>query len=67
VQAGERRACDECRKAIEAGDREALLNRSLLIPLPRTVADRYAPRFRAAAKRLHLEFWEQRSGGATPL
>ena len=67
IQGGTRKACDECRTAIEAEDRETLLNRALLIPLPRTVADRYAPRFRAAAKRLHLEFWEQRSGGATPL
>lgn len=67
VKGGTRTACDECRKAIEADDREALLNRALLIPLPRTVSDRYAPRFRAAAKRLHLEFWELREGTARPL
>ncbi len=67
IQGGERKACDDCRQAIEADDREGLLSRSLLIPLPRTVPDRYASRFRAAAKRLHLEFWELRSGGATPL
>lgn len=67
VQGGQRRACDECRKAIEAEDREALLDRALLIPLPRTVPDRYAPRFRETAKRLHVEFWELREGGATPL
>jgi hypothetical protein len=67
IQGGTRRACDDCRQAIEAEDREALLSRALLIPLPRTVPDRYAPRFRETAKRLHLEFWELREGGATPL
>ena len=67
IQGGTRRACDDCRQAIEAEDREALLNRALLIPLPRTVPDRYAPRFRETAKRLHLEFWELRDGGASPL
>jgi len=34
---------------------------ALLIPLPRTVPDRYAPRFQAVAKRLHAEFWEMRA------
>jgi hypothetical protein len=67
IEGGTRRACDECRLAIEADDREGLLSRSLLMPLPRTVPDRYAPRFRAAARRLHLEFWELREGEATPL
>jgi hypothetical protein len=67
IEGGTRRACDGCREAIEAEDREALLNRALLIPLPRTVADRYAPRFRETAKRLHVEFWELRKGEATPL
>jgi hypothetical protein len=67
IQGGTRRACDDCRQAIEADDREGLLSRSLLMPLPRTVPDRYAPRFRAAAKRLHLEFWALREGEATPL
>jgi hypothetical protein len=67
IEGGTRRACDDCRAAIEAEDREALLNRALLIPLPRTVPDRYAPRFRETAKRLHLEFWELRDGRATPL
>jgi hypothetical protein len=67
IQGGTRRACDDCRQAIEAEDREELLSRALLIPLPRTVPDRYAPRFRETAKRLHLEFWELREGGATPL
>src|SRR5215216_1002101 len=36
-------ACDKCREAIEGDDREGLLERALLIPLPRTVPDRYAP------------------------
>jgi hypothetical protein len=59
---GAQRACDECREAIEADDRESLLERSLLIPVPRTVSDRYAPRFHEAARRLHAEFWELRGG-----
>jgi hypothetical protein len=67
VKGGTRSACDECRQAIEADDREALLNRALLIPVPRTVSDRYAPRFRNEAKRLHAEFWELRDGTARPL
>jgi hypothetical protein len=62
-----RAACDQCRSAIEADDREALLERAALIPLPRTVADRYAARFRETAKRLHIEFWEARAGAAEPL
>jgi hypothetical protein len=62
----DRRACQECRTAIEADDREALLERALLIPLPRTVAERYASRFHAEAKRLHTEFWEMRNGPARP-
>jgi hypothetical protein len=45
-----------CRAAIEAGDREALLKRSLLIPIPRTLPDRYAPRFRERAKQVQAEF-----------
>jgi hypothetical protein len=68
VDAGRRRtACDECRAAIEADDREGLLKRSLLIPVPRTLPDRYAPRFRERAKQLHVEFWKQRTGAAEPL
>jgi len=67
VGTGTRRACDACREAIEADDREALLERALLIPLPRTVSDRYTPRFRAEAKRLHTDFWEKRDGPARPL
>jgi hypothetical protein len=59
--------CDECRRAIEADDREGLLARAMLIPVPRTVPDRYAPRFREQARRLHVEFWEQREGAARPL
>jgi hypothetical protein len=60
----ERHACDKCREAIEGDAREALLERSLLIPLPRTVAERYASRFQAEAKRLHAEFWQMRAGPA---
>ena len=67
VDGGARNACDDCRGAIEADDREALLDRALLIPLPRTVSDRYAPRFRETAKRLHERFWRQRAGPATAL
>jgi hypothetical protein len=64
---GAHSACDDCRRAIEADDREALLNRALLIPIPRTVSDRYAPRFREKAKRLHLEFWALRDGAVKKL
>jgi hypothetical protein len=67
IEGGSRNACDECRQAIEADDREALLQRSLLIPIPRTLPDRYAPRFREQAKRLHVEFWELRDGPAEAL
>jgi hypothetical protein len=63
----ERSACEECRQAIEADDREALLDRAVLIPVPRTLPDRYAPKFRERAKRLHVEFWEQRDGPPEPL
>jgi hypothetical protein len=63
----ERMACDACREVIEADDREALLERALLIPVPRTVPDRYAPRFRSSAKRLHLDFWQRRAGPARRL
>jgi hypothetical protein len=67
VRGGTRSACEECRRAIEADDRAGLLDRALLIPVPRTVPDRYAPRFRREARRLHVEFWELREGPATPL
>jgi hypothetical protein len=62
IQGGARSACDDCREAIEADDRESLLDRAVLIPVPRTLPDRYAPRFREQAKRLHADFWEQRDG-----
>jgi hypothetical protein len=65
---GERRlACDRCRAPIEREDREELLGRVLLAPVPRTVRERYTERFRAEAKRLHHEFWELRAGGPRPL
>jgi hypothetical protein len=54
-------ACEKCHAAIQADDREALLDRASLIPVPRTVPDRYAPRFLAQARRLHFEFWETRT------
>ena len=59
-------ACDKCHAAIEAEDREALLDRASLIPVPRTVSDRYAPQFLERARRLHFEFWETRSGPPRP-
>jgi hypothetical protein len=55
-------ACEKCRTPIEADDRQALLERVLLMPVPRTVPDRYADRFREQAKRLHEEFWLTRRG-----
>jgi hypothetical protein len=60
-------ACEKCRAAVEADDREALLERSLLMPVPRTVPDRYAPRFREQARALHEEFWTSRAGAGEPL
>ncbi len=60
------RACAKCHVAIEADDREALLDRANLIPVPRTLPDRYAPHFRQRARQLHDEFWERRSGAARP-
>jgi hypothetical protein len=62
IRGGTRNACDDCREAIEADNREALLDRAVLIPVPRTLPDRYAPRFRERARQLHVEFWEQRDG-----
>jgi hypothetical protein len=59
-------ACERCHAAIEADDREAPLDRASLIPVPRTVSDRYAPRFLERARQLHFEFWETRSGPARP-
>ena len=59
-------ACDKCHAAIEADDREALLERLSLMPIPATVAERYAPRFLENARRLHYEFWATRSGPPRP-
>jgi hypothetical protein len=56
------RACDKCHAAIEADDREALLGRVMLAPVPRTLSDRYAPQFRERAKQLHYEFWSAGHG-----
>jgi hypothetical protein len=54
-------ACDKCHAAIQADDREALLDRVMLAPVPRTLPDRYAPRFRAQARER-----EVLGGGAGP-
>jgi hypothetical protein len=59
-------ACDRCHAAIAADDREALLDRASLIPVPRTLPDRYAPKFLEHARRLHVEFWETRAGPPRP-
>jgi hypothetical protein len=59
-------ACPKCHAAIEADDREALLDRASLIPVPRTLPDRYAPNILERARRLHIEFWETRAGPAQP-
>jgi hypothetical protein len=56
----------DCHAAIEADDREALLDSASLIPVPRTVPERFAPKFLERARRLHVEFWESRSGPARP-
>jgi hypothetical protein len=57
-------ACDKCHDAIESDDREALLGRVMLAPVPRTLPDRYAPRFRERARELHEEFWSMERGPA---
>jgi hypothetical protein len=60
-------ACEKCHTAIEADDREALLDRASQIPVPRTLSDRYARKFLERARRLHFEFWETRSGSPRPV
>jgi hypothetical protein len=57
-------ACDKCHAAIQADDREVLLDRVMLAPVPRSLPDRYAPRFRAQARELHQQFWSTRPGPA---
>jgi hypothetical protein len=57
-----RLACEKCHGAIQREDREELLGRVMLAPVPRTLPDRYAPRFRQRARELHEEFWQTRSG-----
>jgi hypothetical protein len=59
-------ACDRCHAAIAADDREALLDRASLIPVPRTLPDRYAPQHLERARRLHVEFWTTRAGPSRP-
>ncbi|MGH2965673.1 MAG: hypothetical protein ACRDMH_09875 [Solirubrobacterales bacterium] len=57
-------ACQQCHQAIQADDREALVGRVMLAPVPRTLPDRYAPRFREQARKLHEEFWTTDHGPA---
>ena len=59
-------ACERCHRAIARDDRQALLERVLFAPIPRSVSDRYAPLIRSRARELHEEFWETRSGPPTP-
>ena len=60
-------ACERCHQAIEADDRETLLDRVLAQPVPRTVPDRYAAHFQRAAQELHERFWGAERGPARPL
>jgi hypothetical protein len=55
-------ACDRCHAAIEADDREALLDRANQIPVPRTLPERYSDKFLERARGLHVGFWETRWG-----
>ena len=59
-------ACEKCRAVIEAHDRQGLLERVLLKPLPQTVSERYAPRHEQKARELHEQFWETREGPPRP-
>jgi hypothetical protein len=59
-------SCDKCHAAIEADDREALLDRASLIPVPRTVKERYARHYLERARGLHEQFWETRAGPPRP-
>jgi hypothetical protein len=59
-------ACGKCHAAIQADDREALVDRASLIPVPRTVPERYARQYLDRARRLHEEFWETRAGPGRP-
>ena len=54
--------CERCHEAIARDDRQALLERVLFAPLPRSVSDRYAPLIRNRARELHESFWETRAG-----
>ena len=58
-------ACERCHTAIARDDREALLERVLFAPIPRSVSDRYAPLIRKRARELHEAFWETREGPPT--
>ncbi len=52
--------------AIARDDREALLERVLFAPIPRSVSDRYTPLIRKRARELHESFWETRHGPPSP-
>jgi hypothetical protein len=58
--------CAKCHAAIQADDREALLDRAAQLAVPRTISDRYARKFLERARRLHLDFWEARKGPPRP-
>jgi hypothetical protein len=59
-------SCEKCHRAIEADNREALLDRASQIPVPRTLPERYAGKFLERAHRLQVEFWESRKGPPRP-
>ncbi len=59
-------ACEKCHVEIQRDDREALLGRAALTPIPRTLPERYGARFLEQARRLHFEFWETRAGPPRP-
>jgi hypothetical protein len=63
---GDWQACERCHAAIEADDRETLLNRVMAQPVPRTVPERYSARFQERARALHDRFWTARPGPAEP-
>jgi hypothetical protein len=60
-------ACANCHEAIEADDRETLLDRVIGAPVPRTLPDRFAPHFRERARELHERFWATSRGPAEPV
>jgi len=59
-------ACPKRHDAIQRDDREELLDRVLMQPVPRTVPERYAPRSRQHARKLHEKLWQTREGPPGP-